>query len=118
MVEVVGLVRVMAEDQVEGRVIVVGMVKELVQDLKVNFKPVKFKLIAVRERATFDRTGQLKSHGGSNVPQTTSIIWVNRTFLLCNIYSSTLYSTVYGPGVRLLTNVGEFLCHQMSVFIS
>ena len=64
MVEVVGWVRVMAEDQVEGRVIVVGMVKELGQDLKVNFKPVKFKLIAVRERATFDRTGQLKVNGG------------------------------------------------------
>ena len=62
MVEVVGLVRVMAEDQVEGRVIVV--VKELGQDLKVNFKPVKFKLIAVWERATFDRTGQLKVNGG------------------------------------------------------
>ena len=61
-VEVVGWVRVMAEDQVERRVM--GLVKELGQDLKVNFKPVKFKLIAVRERATFDRTGQLKVNGG------------------------------------------------------
>ena len=27
-------------------------------------------------------------------PQTTSIIKVNRTFLLCNVYSSTVHSTV------------------------
>ena len=38
-VEVVGWVRVMAEDQVERRVM--GLVKELGQDLKVDFKPVK-----------------------------------------------------------------------------